>query len=64
MDYERTYRNIRWLDSDFDVPAKYTRGKSKITLRLEFVSSETGRWDEYHYWIYSDSSPRQTTSAF
>jgi hypothetical protein len=52
VDYEKTYRDIRWFDSDFDVPEKYTRGKSKITIRIEFVSSKTGRWDEYHYWTY------------
>jgi hypothetical protein len=53
VDYEKAYRNIRWIDSDFDVPAKYTREKSKITVRIEFISSETGQWDEYHYWVYS-----------
>jgi D-arabinan exo alpha-(1,3)/(1,5)-arabinofuranosidase (non-reducing end) len=57
VDYERTFRGIRWLDSDFEVPAKYTKGKSKITVRIKFLSSETGRWNEYHYWIYSYSSP-------
>jgi hypothetical protein len=44
------------LDSDFEVPAGYTKGKSKINIRIEFVSSETGRWDEYRYWIYSYST--------
>lgn len=53
VDYEKAFRNIRWFDSDFDVPARYTKGKSKITVRIEFVSSESGRWDEYHYWVYS-----------
>jgi len=53
VDYEKTYRDIRWFDSDFEVPAKYTKGKSKITVRIEFTSSKTGRWDEYHYWVYS-----------
>jgi hypothetical protein len=53
VDFEKTYRNIRWFDSDFDVPESYTRGKSRITVRIDFVSSKTGRWDEYHYWIYS-----------
>jgi hypothetical protein len=56
VDYEKTYRNIRWFDSDFEVPERYTGGKSKINVRIEFVSSETGRWDEYHYWVYSYSS--------
>jgi hypothetical protein len=53
VDYEKTYRDIRWFDSDFEIPPSYTKGKSKITVRIEFVSSETGRWDEYHYWVYS-----------
>ena len=53
VDYEKAFRNIRWFDSDFDVPARYTKGKSQITVRIEFVNSETRRWDEYHYWVYS-----------
>jgi hypothetical protein len=53
VDYEKTYRGIRWFDSDFEVPAGYTKGKSKINVRIEFISSETGRWDEYRYWVYS-----------
>ncbi|HTV39738.1 MAG TPA: DUF2961 domain-containing protein [Candidatus Sulfotelmatobacter sp.] len=56
VDYEKAFKNIRWFDSDFDVPAKYTKGKSRITVRIEFVSSETGRWDEYHYWVYCYSN--------
>ena len=53
VDCEKAYRGIRCFDSDFEVPARYTQGKGKITVRIEFVSSETGRWDEYHYWVYS-----------
>jgi hypothetical protein len=53
VDCEKAYRNIRWFDSDFEVPARYTKGKNKINVRIEFVNSETRRWDEYHYWIYS-----------
>jgi hypothetical protein len=56
VDYEKAYRNIRWFDSDFDVPPRYTKGKSKISVRIQFVSSEAGRWDEYHYWVYSYST--------
>jgi Protein of unknown function (DUF2961)/Bacterial alpha-L-rhamnosidase 6 hairpin glycosidase domain len=60
VDYEKTYRGIRWYDSDFEVPAKYTKGKSKINVRIEFVNSETGRWDEYRYWIcgYSNADEK------
>ncbi|HTB82630.1 MAG TPA: DUF2961 domain-containing protein [Candidatus Sulfotelmatobacter sp.] len=53
VDFEKTYRDIRWFDSDFEVPKSYTRGKNKITVRIEFVSSQTGRWDDYHDWVYS-----------
>jgi len=53
VDFERTYRNIRWSDTDFEVPARYTQGKSRVTVRIEFVSAENGVWDEFRYWIYS-----------
>jgi hypothetical protein len=53
VDFERTFRNIRWLDTDFEVPAAYTHGKGKIRVRIELQSSKTGRWDESHYWVYS-----------
>ena len=53
VDFERTYRNIRWADTDFEVPARYTRGKNQVTVKIEFASSENGVWDEFHYWIYS-----------
>ena len=53
VDFERTFRDIRWFDSDFEIPAKYTQGKGEITVRIKFVSSKTGRWDEFHYWAYS-----------
>jgi hypothetical protein len=54
VDYEKTYRGIRWFDSDFEVPESYTKGKSKINVRIEFVGSQSGHWDEYHYWVYSN----------
>jgi hypothetical protein len=53
VDFERTFRNIRWLDTDFEVPAAYTRGKGKIRVRIELQTSKTGCWDESHYWVYS-----------
>jgi hypothetical protein len=53
VDYEKTYRNIRWFDADFEIPEAYTQGKDRIKIRIEFVSSKTGRWDEYRYWVFS-----------
>ena len=52
VDFERTFRDIRWLDSDFEIPASYTRAKKTITVRIELISSENSVWDEYHYWAY------------
>ena len=53
VDYEKTYRDIRWLDADFEIPARYTAGKSVINLKIEYVSGKNLEWDEYYYWIYS-----------
>ncbi|MEI6169119.1 MAG: DUF2961 domain-containing protein [bacterium] len=44
----------RWLEDEFEIPAEYTRGKSRIKLRLEVVSaSESPAWTEFQYWVYS-----------
>jgi hypothetical protein len=53
VDYEHTFRSIRWLDTDFEIPARYTKGKKEIRIRIEPLSSKTGRWDEFHYWVFS-----------
>ena len=53
VDFERTFRDIRWFDSAFEIPAKYTKGKSAITVRIELISSKTGWWDEFGYTAYS-----------
>jgi len=53
VDFERIFRDIRWYDSDFEIPARYTRGKRNVTIRIDFVSSKLAHWDEFRYWIYS-----------
>jgi hypothetical protein len=53
VDYEKTYRDIRWLDTDFEIPSRYTEGKNSIKLKIEYVSGKNQEWDEYYYWIYS-----------
>jgi hypothetical protein len=53
VDYDKTYRNIRWADADFEIPAKYTEGKSSITLKIENAGGTDRPWNEFHYWIYS-----------
>lgn len=54
VDFEHTYRSIRWFDADFEIPARYTRGKKRISIRIEPLSSKTGKWDEFRYWVYSN----------
>ena len=41
-----------WVDSDFDIPAKYTSGKKQVKIRL--VRAETCKpWAAYRYDLYS-----------
>ena len=42
----------RWADSDFVIPAAYTRKKTSITIKVKYVSSQQ-YWTEYRYWAYS-----------
>jgi hypothetical protein len=53
VDHDKTYRDIRWVDSDFEIPAKYTQGKSSITLKIENLNKADKPWNEFYYWIYS-----------
>jgi len=52
VDFDRTFRGIRWFDSSFEIPANYTRGKRTIQVRVELESSKTGRWEDYGYTAY------------
>jgi hypothetical protein len=42
----------RWAESDFIIPAGYTRSKSSITVKIQYVSGNP-YWTEYRYWAYS-----------
>lgn len=44
----------RWVEDEFMIPAVYSRGKSRITLRLEHVpAGDAPAWTEFRYWIFS-----------
>jgi hypothetical protein len=45
---------LSWREQDFLIPASFTSGKSSITITIQFVSS-TVDWNEFHYWVYSES---------
>lgn len=42
-----------WFDTEYEIPAAYTRGKKEITVRMQHVSSVAGELNAYRYWIYS-----------
>ena len=40
-------------DSDYEIPAKYTKGKKSITIKLEHAKAQPADSNnEYHYWVY------------
>ena len=41
-----------WVDSDFEVPGKYTHNKYQIRVKLEHVAPHPN-WIEYHYDVFS-----------
>lgn len=43
----------QWRNANFEIPTSFTSGKSEITIKIEFVSSDLD-WNEFHYWIYCD----------
>lgn len=42
-----------WYDSDFDIPAAYTRGKHQLRLRVENAGGSNSEINEFYYWVYS-----------
>jgi hypothetical protein len=53
VDHDKTYRDIRWVDSDFEIPAHYTAGKSQIALKIENANGPEKPWNEFRYWVFS-----------
>jgi len=54
-----------WYDSDFDIPADYTKGKKSIRIRVEYFDGEGCKTDinEFYYWVYSYTNQLRETSA-
>lgn len=45
--------DVAWRDTDFEIPANYTRGKAEITVKLEHVHglpNDSG--NEFYYWVF------------
>ncbi len=43
---------LRWRDEDFNIPASFTVGRSKLTIKIVNTNIQTD-WTEFHYWIFS-----------
>ncbi len=44
----------QWLDTDFEIPTSYTKGKELIRIRIERVGAEEDpEWNEFKYLVYS-----------
>lgn len=42
-----------WYDSDFEIPASLTQGKSSINVEIKFVASpQKNEINEFYYWIF------------
>jgi hypothetical protein len=41
-----------WVDADFEIPARYTKGKSRLNIRLERLPGYN-TWTAFHYSAYS-----------
>jgi len=53
--YRAGSNSRRWRDDDFMIPAAFTKGKNKITIRVALVSSDSD-WNEFTYGVYSLSA--------
>ena len=43
-----------FVDTDFEIPAAYTRGKKHISVRVEHVAGQKAdSTNEYYYWVFS-----------
>jgi len=52
VDHDKTYRDIRWVDSDFEIPARYTAGKRTIALKIQNANGPGKPWNEFYYWVF------------
>jgi hypothetical protein len=41
-----------WFDTEYEIPASYTQGKKKITVRIEHVRSVKDQLNSFYYWVY------------
>jgi hypothetical protein len=42
-----------WYDYEYEIPSKCTKGKDKITIKIEHVQSLKNELNSFYFWIYS-----------
>lgn len=43
-----------WYDSDFEIPASFTKNKNKINIEVKYLASPHKKEiNEFYYWVYS-----------
>ncbi|MDR3713633.1 MAG: DUF2961 domain-containing protein [Puia sp.] len=58
-DWGKGNLHARFRDTEFEIPARLTRGKTTLSIRIQTIGSlavdprEAGLTNEYYYWIYS-----------
>jgi hypothetical protein len=46
--------DIAFRDTDYEIPAAYTQGKDRLTIKLQHVVGQPDNSsNEYYYWVYS-----------
>ena len=50
----RTTPETAFRDTDYEIPAAYTKGKDRITIKLQHVPAgqDYDCTNEFYYWIY------------
>jgi len=41
-----------WFDSEYEIPADFTKNKKKIHIRVEYVQAAKKELNSYYYWIF------------
>jgi hypothetical protein len=48
-----------WVDSDFELPASLTQGKSNLQIKIRHLASTKGELNEFHYWVFCHMPPEK-----
>ena len=41
-----------WFDSEYEIPKRYTQGRSRLKVKIEYVNAVRQRLNNFYYWVY------------